>query len=746
MDRADPVRFLNLDLAWPEFVMINLERRADGSLTLARVPRLVEVLGGEAVGTPRPVDPLAPPPQVATTPDCACDLFVTDPVHHGIWRFDVCAGEAVRLPVLRGPGAAPGALKTPTGLVIANTPTGQRLYVAEAGNHRIQAIDLATQQPMGVWSQADPYAAPVHGSDPGQLTAPWDLAIDRAGDVYVVDRGNARVQRFSWRGEVRAEFWARIATAPDRPRRPRRIAIAGEAGTERLFILDDDASEDGPRVVIANVADDPLPLVSWPVGAEMPEPVALAVLEEEETVYVAGATGAIARFTFEGTLLAVMPGHGRPLAALTAGCAGDLLAASGDGLPIDRYLPEGGFLPSGWFQVGPFATEGTALAWHRWRVAADQLGANAHLQLFTRAADADPLVPPPDPPLGTADEPFAGWFALPADERDVLVLSDRVRQTLAEGPPPPGQRDDEGGRQPAHVWLGGMLTGDGLASPVLRQMRLDQTPETALAALPAMYRDGARRRLPLDLLIAHIESELGSVRAALADMPRLVDPAGTPAGWLPWLASWLDLTLDEEWSETEQREAIAGAMALHARRGTVAGVRALLERDAGVAARIEEPGAMVNLFALDERAVLGFTTGLAPGDAQGVILGTTAMLGASELIPAEETGVPLFSDVAHRFRVLVYAVELLDPQTRPRIQRILDREKPAHTVYELCEIGPRMRVGLQARLGIDSIVGGPAPAQPLDEGGALGVDAVLPADPSWAGRRIGKGSRVGIAL
>jgi hypothetical protein len=34
----------------------------------------------------------------------------------------------------------------------------------------------------------------------------------------------------------------------------------------------------------------------------------------------------------------------------------------------------------------------------------------------------------------------------------------------------------------------------------------------------------------------------------------------------------------------------------------------------------------------------------------------------------------------------------------------------------------------------------------LDEGGALGVDAVLPADPSWAGRRIGKGSRVGIAL
>jgi phage tail-like protein len=454
----------------------------------------------------------------------------------------------------------------------------------------------------------------------------------------------------------------------------------------------------------------------------------------------------IARYTLAGELLAVTPGLGRPLAALRAGCDGDLLAASGDGLPIDRYLPEGGFLPAGTFQAGPFLMEGAALAWHRWRVAADPLAANAHLQLFTASADADLTQAPPDPPPGADGDPFAGWFAQPPDELDVLVLSDHVRQALAAGPPPLGQQDDEGGRQPAYVWLGGVLTGDGLASPVLRQMRLDQTPATALSALPAIYRDGARRRLPLDLVLAAFDSALGGVREALADMPRLVDPAGTPADWLPWLASWLDLTLDEEWSETQQREAIAGAMALHARRGTVAGLRAILRRDAGVAALIEEPGAMVELFALDERAVLGFTTGLPAADPQGAILGTTATLGGSDLIPAEEFGTPLFADVAHRFRVSVYAAELLDPHTRPRIQRILDREKPAHTVYELCEIGPRLRVGLQARLGIDSIVAGPAAAQPLDESGELGIDTALPGDPGRSRRRIGSGSRVGAVI
>jgi hypothetical protein len=40
------------------------------------------------------------------------------------------------------------------------------------------------------------------------------------------------------------------------------------------------------------------------------------------------------------------------------------------------------------------------------------------------------------------------------------------------------------------------------------------------------------------------------------------------------------------------------------------------------------------------------------------------------------------------------------------VQRILDDEKPAHTEYHLCLIEPRMRVGFQARIGVDSIVAG----------------------------------------
>ena len=35
----------------------------------------------------------------------------------------------------------------------------------------------------------------------------------------------------------------------------------------------------------------------------------------------------------------------------------------------------------------------------------------------------------------------------------------------------------------------------------------------------------------------------------------------------------------------------------------------------------------------------------------------------------------------------------------------IDREKPAHTSYEICVVEPGIRVGYRARLGIDTLVG-----------------------------------------
>ncbi len=72
---------------------------------------------------------------------------------------------------------------------------------------------------------------------------------------------------------------------------------------------------------------------------------------------------------------------------------------------------------------------------------------------------------------------------------------------------------------------------------------------------------------------------------------------------------------------------------------------------------------------------------------------------------------------------------------------MLDAEKPAHTLYELCIVEPRFRVGFQARVGIDTVVGGPPRSLTLGSGQVLGEESVLTGVPV---SRVGVESRVGI--
>ena len=57
------------------------------------------------------------------------------------------------------------------------------------------------------------------------------------------------------------------------------------------------------------------------------------------------------------------------------------------------------------------------------------------------------------------------------------------------------------------------------------------------------------------------------------------------------------------------------------------------------------------------------------------------------------------------------------------IHRIVEREKPAHTDYRLQLIAPDFSVGMQARLGIDAIIGGELPPWRFDA--ELGTNTYL---------------------
>lgn len=84
-----------------------------------------------------------------------------------------------------GPGANPGQFNRPHGIAIKFG----KLYVADRENHRIQVLDLVT----GIL-EFPPFGGPAPGDDDGQFEAPYDVAVDSTGKIYVADSGNDRIQ------------------------------------------------------------------------------------------------------------------------------------------------------------------------------------------------------------------------------------------------------------------------------------------------------------------------------------------------------------------------------------------------------------------------------------------------------------------------------------------------------------------------------------------------------------------------
>jgi hypothetical protein len=87
---------------------------------------------------------------------------------------------------------------------------------------------------------------------------------------------------------------------------------------------------------------------------------------------------------------------------------------------------------------------------------------------------------------------------------------------------------------------------------------------------------------------------------------------------------------------------------------------------------------------------------------------------------------------------------LLDDEARRVLTRILDVEKPAHTAYHLCPAAPRLRVGVQAVLGLDAIVAGDRDTISLDELGRLGLDARTAGEPDDEPGAVGRHGRLGV--
>ncbi|MEO5817970.1 MAG: phage tail protein [Gemmatimonadaceae bacterium] len=737
MSHMPTYRYLGLEHGWPRFELSGLQVGDDGELLLARIPSLTETIANPIPPVPGLDGPLG------VGSDSCGNLYVADPANHTVIRVDACDGRSAPFGCMRGRGSAPGELDAPRGVIVGPRDT---LYVADSGNRRVQIFDLATGQLRGMLG--DP------SSD--VFEQPWDLAADSHGNIYVADPGllgadglwtGGRVQKFGSNGKVDPAFATTVAAQPRPLGAPASIAIAlldaSDDASERVLVIDRQPSQ-----ILVYALDGTLDAdatARW-VQAAGAGSAPVSIVHGSGVLYVAdGATGRVAVFDADGHFLGTVASDaGSIVAGLALDCHGRLVVHPGSGGSVQRAFGIPTYAECGTWLAGPYDASANPTRWQRIQLEIDALAESAHLRVYTLTSNLldgtagnRPVLPAACGALSsgvivTADDPAVAkvdqWRVAPWDAPDLLALNEPAQW----------------------LWIAGVMQGDGSSSPVVREIRLTHDEDGWLPLLPAIYARNETSRVFLSRALAAFESAMDIESRLIDDLPLLFDAdAATDVlprpSWLDWLAQWVDAELEESWDDATRRSVVADAFRMHARRGTKQGIRRLVGLHTGATPFITELSAAGGLWALGVTA-LGQDSALACASPDGAVLGSTAVVDHSHLIADEHRGAPAFEDVAHHFIVQVYASQVNGAGGLAHVRALIDREKPAHTTYHLCPIEPRMRVGFQARLGIDTIVGGPPRAAPLGDGWSLDDGAVLGESRSArrTGSIVGDTARVGI--
>ena len=193
-------------------------------------------------------------------------------------------------------------------------------------------------------------------------------------------------------------------------------------------------------------------------------------------------------------------------------------------------------------------------------------------------------------------------------------------------------------------------------------------------SLPAIYRTEGRSGFTYRFLSLFAEA-LEEAEDLVYGYDILMNPNKSQLDFLPWLASWVALDLDENWPVEKQRELIRSTIELYRWRGTIKGIETFVEIYTGFKPVIIEP----------------FNAGWR--------VGVDAVLGVNTRIyePA--------SDV-HCFCVIVTSNDELTEQQKQKVMAIVEIQKPAHTKVisygwyaEFWWLGVKSTVGVDMRVG-----------------------------------------------
>lgn len=543
--------------------------------------------------------------------------------------------------------------------------------------------------------------------EPDLVRRPAGLAIDRRGWLYVADPGARRVVVI----DVRSQSAVDVLSAGTEPvdvavSAAGRVAVADRSGLVHLF-----TSGRRPVASFAPRNVEGLPLV--------PHPIAVMYDDEDRLLVADARHPRLLRFHADGT-----PDADVELSSLAAGLAAiDLDALQdlyGPVRPVFVAGPGCDCPPSD----GPARLAAVHLALRVVRLALGRTWTTEGVYVSRRLDGGAPgtewhqVVVDADLPEGTS---LVVETATSEHPTTAPTSWDAPRDALGDPVPFAADLPDQLVQSGAgrYLWVRATLRSDGKATPSIRAIRAYYPRNSPLALLPAHWQRDPDARAFLQRFLALVERVNTGVEARYEQFLRDLNPDAVSDGWVDWLGALIDLTFDPSWPLERRRALLAAAMELYRRRGTPEGLRRYVEIYTGTSPVVLESF-------LGRPARSGYL------GVPGTVLGCNVQLCSCK--PDETPDAELYARYAHRFTVVAPVASDCDVTvTRSVVERIVEVNKPAHTVHAVELALPDARVGLQARVGVDLVLGGPTPAamrtvpepgSPVD-GATLGVDSVL---------------------
>ncbi len=233
-----------------------------------------------------------------------------------------------------------------------------------------------------------------------------------------------------------------------------------------------------------------------------------------------------------------------------------------------------------------------------------------------------------------------------------------------------------------------LMTLDREKTPTLNSMRIYFPRTSYLRYLPNVYARDPSSKEFLEKFLSLFEDFFNAVDKKIFNFHNLLDPKTTPIDFLPWFSAMLGVSYNDQWQELNFRNMLRKLPQLYKKRGTRDGLIDLLLTFL-----------MPNLISEHEYKKKNKTP---------IMLFENFQLKCLKGNDSDyyKEHYDLYGTDPNIFSVLIDE-DLLDAQKLDVVREIVENEKPAHTLANICPLTNWFYLGTHTYLGLNTVLGDP---------------------------------------